>query len=294
LTPDASAAIAFDQVSLTLGARTILSGVDFAIRPGEFIGVLGPNGAGKTTLLRAILGLVRPSAGTIGVLGEPVRRGHRGVGYMPQHRSLASGHSLTGWDYVASAVGGWRWGLPRLDATERDEVAWALETVGASALAKRPLASLSGGERQRLLISQALLARPKLLLLDEPLISLDPTHQQGVVALVKRLQTEFGMAVLFSAHELNPLLNAVDRVLYLGQGRAVLGAVADVVTAPVLSALYGSPIEVLHVGSRVFVLNGSVDVERDAHQHECCGHHGHDHAHDHDHAEAPATDRRRA
>lgn len=261
-------AVAFEQVSLALGARTILSDVEFAIRSGEFIGLLGPNGSGKTTLLRAILGLVEPSAGTITVLDEPARRGNRMVGYMPQYRTLASGQSLTGWDYVASAAGGWRWGIPHLSEPERDDVTWALDTVGASALARRPLNSLSGGERQRLLISQALLGRPKLLLLDEPLISLDPTHQQGVVDLAKRLQTQFGMTVVFSAHELNSILSAMDRVLYLGQGRAVLGAVDDVVTSPVLSKLYGSPIEVLRVGSRVFVLNGGLEAERDAHRHE--------------------------
>ena len=157
-------------------------------------------------------------------------------------------------------------------------MAGALDTVGATALAHRPLASLSGGERQRLLISQALLGRPRLLLLDEPLISLDPAHQQGVVDLVKRLQTDFGMAVVFSAHELNPLLNAIDRVLYLGQGRAVLGPVDAVVTGPVLSKLYGSTIEVLRVGSRVFVLIGGVEIEPEAPRHESGAHDDHDHA----------------
>ncbi len=279
-------AVALERVTLTLGARTVLSGVDLQIRPGEFIGLLGPNGAGKTTLLRAVLGLVRPSAGVVRVGGEPARRGNRLVGYMPQHRALASGQSLTGWDTVASAAGGWRWGLPRLSAAERAEVEWALDTVGATALARRPLGSLSGGERQRVLISQALLGRPKLLLLDEPLISLDPGHQRAVVELARRLQVEFGMTVVFSAHELNPLLGAMDRVLYLGSGRAALGTVDEVVTGPVLSRLYGSPIEVLRTGSRVFVVSGGVEVERDAHRHEGCGHHAQaDHA---------AAERRRA
>ncbi len=276
-------AVAFRQVSLTLGAATILTGVDFTIRPGEFVGLLGPNGAGKTTLLRAVLGLLEPSAGAIQVLGEPATRGNRAVGYMPQNRKLAAGQSLTGWDFVAGAAGGWRWGLPMLSGAERDEVAWALDTVGASSLARRPLGSLSGGERQRLLISQALLGRPKLLLLDEPLMSLDPAHQQGIVDLVKRLQAEFGMAVVFSAHELNPLLDAMDRVLYLGQGQAVLGDVEDVVTTKVLSRLYGSAIEVLRLGSRIFVMNGSAEVEAEAHRHDG----------DHDHG-ATATAHRHA
>lgn len=267
-------ALAFEHVTLRLGARTVLSDIDLAIGAGRFIGLLGPNGAGKTTLMRAVLGLVQPSTGAIRVLGDPVRRGNRLVGYMPQHRTLAAGHSLTGWDYVASAAGGWRWGLPRLSQAERHEVEWALDTVAATALARRPLGSLSGGERQRLLISQALLGRPKLLLLDEPLISLDPSHQQSVVDLVKRLQREFGITVLFSAHELNPLLKAVDQVLYLGGGRAALGTVDEVVTAPVLSELYGAPIEVLRVGGRVFVVSGDVEVEREAHRHDACAHHG--------------------
>ncbi len=266
-------AVAFRQVSLTLGASIILEDVDFTIRAGEFVGLLGPNGAGKTTLLRAVLGLLEPSVGVIEVLGRPATRGNRAVGYMPQNRRLAAGQSLTGWDFVAGAAGGWRWGLPRLSRAERDEVAWALDKVGASSLARRPLGSLSGGERQRLLISQALLGRPKLLLLDEPLMSLDPAHQQGIVDLVKRLQSEFGMAVVFSAHELNPLLGAMDRVLYLGQGQAVLGEIDDVVTTTVLSRLYGSSIEVLRLGSRIFVMNGSAEAEAEAHRHDG----GHDH-----------------
>lgn len=267
-------ALELEGVTLRLGTRTVLSGVDIAIGAGQFVGLLGPNGAGKTTLLRAILGLVQPSDGTIRVLGEPVRRGNRAVGYMPQHRTAATGQSLTGWDYVASAAGGWRWGLPRLSPAERDEVEWALDVVGATALARRPLSSLSGGERQRLLISQGLLGRPKILLLDEPLISLDPNRQQAMVDLVKRLQVEFSMTVLFSAHELNPLLKVVDHVLYLGGGQAAMGTVDEVVTAPVLSRLYGAPIEVLRAGGRVFVVNGEVEVERDAHRHEVSAQHG--------------------
>ncbi len=265
--------VAFDGVTLELGGRTILSGVDLRVEPGSFVGLLGPNGAGKTTLMRAILGLVRPRAGTITVAGRPATRGRLDVGYMPQSRGQAD-LRWTGWDLVAGAAGGHRWGLPRLDRAARDEVAWALDTVGATALARRPLGELSGGERQRLLLSQALLGRPSLLLLDEPLISLDPTHQRGVVDLVARLSRELGLAVLFSAHELNPLMGAIDRVLYVGGGQAVLGPVDEVITGPVLSRLYGSPIEVLRLGRRIFVMAGDVEIEGDAHRHD---HHGHGH-----------------
>jgi zinc/manganese transport system ATP-binding protein len=282
-------ALAFDSATIQLGGRTILAGVSFAIEDGEFIGMLGANGAGKTTLMRAALGLVPVSGGAIRVLGQPVRRGNAAIGYMPQARGNFAGLRLTGYDVVASAAGGAGWGLPRHDASMRREIDWALEAVGARELARRSLSEISGGERQRLLLSQALLGRPKILLLDEPLISLDPGHQKSVVEIVKRLRDELKIAVIFSAHELNPLIHAIDRVLYLGAGKAVLGAVEDVITGPVLSRLYGTEIEVVRVGKRVFVMAGDVDVERDAHQHDHddAHSHGHDHGHhDHDGAHA--------
>ena len=270
--------VGFHAVTLGLAGRTILSDVTFAIEPGEFVGLLGPNGAGKTTLIRAILGLVKPSAGRITVLGRDAERGNAAIGYLPQVRG-ATDLRWTGWDFVASAASGHRWGLPRLGAADRCEVAWALERVGATDLARRPLGELSGGERQRLLLSQALLGRPKLLLLDEPLVNLDPTHQRGVVDLVSRLNRELGCAVLFSAHELNPLLPAMDRVLYVGKGQAVLGQVDEVITGPVLSRLYGSDIEVLRIGRRIFVMAGDSEVEGEAHRHD--GPEGHHHGHQH-------------
>jgi zinc/manganese transport system ATP-binding protein len=272
-------ALSFDEVSIELGGRTILAAVSIAIEHGEFIGMLGANGAGKTTLMRAALGLVPLSGGAISVLGRPATRGNGAVGYMPQARGNLAAMRLTGYDIVASAAGGAGWGLPRLDAATRREIDWALEAVGAQDLARRSLAEISGGERQRLLLSQALLGRPKLLLLDEPLISLDPGHQKSVVEIVKRLRDDLKIAVVFSAHELNPLINAIDRVLYLGAGKAVLGAVDEVFTGPVLSRLYGTDIEVVRIRDRVFVMAGDVDVERDAHRHEHSGDHGHDHEH---------------
>jgi zinc/manganese transport system ATP-binding protein len=182
---------------------------------------------------------------------------------------------LTGWDFVASGARGHRWGLPLLDRAAQHDVAWALDRVQATELARRPLAETSGGERQRLLLAQALLGRPRLLLLDEPLISLDPHRQQAVVELTRALQQELGITVLFSAHELNPLLGALDRVLYLGNGQAALGTVDEVITGTVLSRLYGSDIDVVRVIGRIFVMSGGHDVERDAHQHD----HGAAHVH---------------
>jgi zinc/manganese transport system ATP-binding protein len=268
-------AIEFYGVTLKIGGRTVLSDINLSIRDNEFIGVLGPNGSGKTTLMRAVLGLVTPRSGSVRVLGQPVAYGNPAVGYMPQTRSALDTMRLSGRDFVASGSKGHHWGLPLLSSQANRDVQWALAIVGATELSRRPLAEISGGERQRLLIAQALLGRPRLLLLDEPLISLDPHHQRAVVELTQDLQRELGIAVLFSAHEINPLLGVLDRVLYLGGGQAELGTVDEVITGPVLSKLYGSAIEVVRLNDRIFVMSGGHDVERDTHRHERDGRHVH-------------------
>jgi zinc/manganese transport system ATP-binding protein len=275
-------ALRFDHVAIELGGRTILSAADFAIEEGEFVGVLGANGSGKTTLMRATLGLVPVAGGAIEALDAPVTQGNAAIGYMPQNRGPLATLRLTGYDIVATGVNGAKWGVPRLSAAERREIDWALDMVDARDIARRSLNEISGGERQRLLLSQALIGKPRLLLLDEPLISLDPAHQKSVVETVKRLRTELKVAILFSAHELNPLIHAIDRVLYLGAGKAVLGDVDEVITGPTLSRLYGAEIEVVRVGGRIFVMSGDFDVERDPHRHEE-GEPGHEHGHGHDH-----------
>jgi len=261
-------AIELRDVSLTLGGRAVLSEVSLAIGEREFIGVVGPNGSGKTTLMRAILGLLPPRHGTIHVLGRPASRGNPAIGYLPQLRASVGSMRLCGFDVVASVFDSHRLGVPSLNAAGAREVAWALDMVGAEALARRPLTEMSGGERQLILLAQALVGHPRLLLLDEPLINLDPHHQRSVVELTRRLQQELKITVLFSAHELNPLLNALDRVLYLGSGHAALGTVDDVITGPVLSRLYGSPIEVVRLKGRIFVMAGEYDVELQEHRHD--------------------------
>ncbi|WP_404980003.1 MULTISPECIES: ATP-binding cassette domain-containing protein [unclassified Caballeronia] len=281
---ESKAALEVDHVTLELGGRAILNDASFAVQTGEFIGVLGPNGAGKTTLMRALLGLVPVASGAIRVNGEAVVRGNASIGYMPQIRAGLANRRVLGRDFVAMAADGHRWGLPHRDARTRADVERVLDLVGARQLAARPLSELSGGERQRLLLAQCLLGNPRLLLLDEPLISLDPRHQTGVVELVRRVQRELNITVLFSAHELNPLLNSLDRVLYLGNGRAALGTVDEVITNPVLSRLYGSTIDVMRVNGRIFVMSGDVEIDKLDHAHENGNGHQHEHEHPHDHA----------
>ena len=260
--------IELDHVTLARGHKVVLADVSLAIRSGEFIGVFGPNGAGKTTLLHAILGLLPPAAGQMKVLGTAPARGNRAAGYLPQQRVSVADLCLRGWDFVASACNGDRWGLPLCSRAGRHDVDRAIGLVEAQALAARPLCELSGGELQRLLLAQALLGRPQLLLLDEPFLSLDPHFQQAIVALVKRIQRDEGITVLFTAHELNALLGAMDRVLYLGQGRAALGTVEEVITSEVLSRLYGVPIDVVRVDERLLVVSGHGVVDADAHRHD--------------------------
>jgi zinc/manganese transport system ATP-binding protein len=260
-------AIELSDVSLMLAGRAVLANVSLAIGEHEFIGVFGPNGAGKTTLMRAILGLLPPSEGSIRVLGKVAARGNPAVGYMPQVRALSASVRLSGWDVVASVFDGHRLGLPALSKAGSLEIAWAIDMVGGQALARRPLMEMSGGERQRFFLAQALVGHPRLLLLDEPLISLDPHYQLEVVELVRRLQQDLKITVLFSAHEINPLLGVLDRVLYLGSGQAAIGAVDDVITGPVLSRLYGSSIDVVRLKGRIFVMSGEHNIEVEEHRH---------------------------
>ena len=274
--------IALDRVTITLGARTVLREISFDIQDGEFIGVLGPNGAGKTTLMRAILGLVAPSAGQLRVFGRAALRGDPGIGYLPQVRTTPPELRVRGRDFIASSVRGERWGLPTLNRADRVAIDTVLDAVGARDLAERPLSDMSGGERQRLLLAQAMFGEPKLLLLDEPLIGLDPRYQEAVIDLVRRFARARGITVLFCAHELNQLIGALDRVLYLGNGHAALGSVAEVMTAPVLSKLYGTEINVVRADGHIFVLSGGHDVEHSDHLHD--HERGHDHHHDHRHA----------
>jgi zinc/manganese transport system ATP-binding protein len=261
-------AVTLRGVALARGERAILSDVDAEIAAGEFIGILGPNGSGKTTLLHAILGLVRPAAGTVRVFGRPPGDSGGTIGYLPQKRSAIADLGMRGRDFIGSAVRGERWGLPRLTAADRADIDEMLTLVDGEGLAARPLSDMSGGELQRLLLAKALLGRPKLLLLDEPLMSLDLRYQAGVVALVQKVRERLGLTVLFTAHELNPLLGVMDRVLYLAYGRAALGAVDEVMTGEVLSRLYRTPIEVLRVDGRIIVVSAQGEMDVHAHHHD--------------------------
>lgn len=245
--------VSLSEVSVTLGGRVLFAGVDAQVRPGEFLAVLGPNGSGKSTLLRVLLGL-QPYQGSVLVNGRAPGRGSSLVGYAPQGRQMDRDLPVRGHDLVAMGFDGHRWGIPILNQREKERrVAAAIEAVEATAYAGAPVGNLSGGEQQRLLLAQAILHDPKLLLLDEPLASLDLHHQHEMVTLIANLSRRRGATVLFVAHDVNPLLPVLDRVLYIANGRAVSGTVDAVIQPDVLSNLYGSPVEVFRTRGRIFV-----------------------------------------
>jgi zinc/manganese transport system ATP-binding protein len=262
-----------DQVALRLGGRPVLRDVSLDLRAGEFVGLIGANGAGKTTLLRVILGLLRPNSGSVEVLGRPLRRGNPAVGYVPQKQQLDPETPLRGRDLVALGIDGQRWGIPLPSRKRRMRVDEVLRAVDAIHYADAPVGKLSGGEQQRLLIAQALLADPQILLLDEPLSNLDIRSANEVVQLVARIGRERGVAVLLVAHDMNPMLDVMDRVLYLAEGRSAIGRVDEVVRTEVLSRLYGYPVDVLHVRGRILVVGGAEMLmggqrEHEVHTHE--------------------------
>jgi len=269
-------AVALRDATIRLNGRPILSEVSLTIGNGEFVAVLGPNGAGKSTLMKAILGLVPLVTGSVNVLGRPPQQARSRIGYLPQRQSFDAATRVRGVDLVTLGLDGARWGVPvtltpgarHRRRAERQRVDEVIELVGAAAYADRAIGELSGGEQQRLLIATALVRRPRLLILDEPLDSLDLPNQAAVAGLIRRIASAEGVAVLLVAHDVNPLAAYLDRVVYLAGGRALCGEVAEVITAETLSDLYGTKIEVLRTSDGRLVVVG---------QPEAPHHHGHRH-----------------
>jgi zinc/manganese transport system ATP-binding protein len=243
-------------VNVTLGGREILTDVSFTIAPGEFVGLIGSNGAGKTTLLRVILGLQSANSGSVLLDGKARSRRNPMIGYVPQKFELDADMPLRARDLVALGIDAQRYGIPRPSRARRERVTAMLRAVDAESFADARIGELSGGEQQRVLIAHALIQQPQLLLLDEPLANLDLRSEQEVVTLLHRLAREQQIAVLISAHDVNPLLPVMDRVVYLAGGRAAVGTTDDVVRADVLSKLYGHHVDVLRIHGRVIVVAG--------------------------------------
>ncbi len=244
----------------------IWSGANFTIQKGEFVGVLGPNGAGKTTLFRLLLGLLSPNGGNITVFGKNPNRGNVRIGYVPQRHQVDSEIVIEALEIVrlGTCPGKWGFDSPKQANKERVEALRALADVGGSELAHRPLGSLSGGEQQRVFLAQALAGNPDLLLLDEPLANLDIRREGEMVQLINRVVKQRGVTVLLIAHNINPLLPVLNRVLYIANGRIATGDPHQVLNSESLSKLYNAPIEVLRDSRGRIAIIG---VEENEHHH---------------------------
>jgi zinc/manganese transport system ATP-binding protein len=258
------AAVRFTDAAVQIGGRTIWSDVNLTVATGDFVAVLGPNGVGKSTLIKAVLGLIGLSTGTVTVLGRPAGQSGKEIGYLPQRRNFDAALRVRGTDVVSLGADGERWGAPlpwgdRLfpgRRTARARVREVIDLVGASAFADRPIGEISGGEQQRLLIAQALVREPRLLVLDEPLDSLDLPSQASVASLISTICREQGVTVMLVAHDVNPILSYLDCVAYLAAGGAVCGAPEKVITSQTLTRLYRTPIEVLTASDGRLVVVG--------------------------------------
>lgn len=265
--------VSFDAARLAFGPRVLWEDLNLQVHPGEFLAVLGPNGSGKTSFINTMLGTTSLDSGSVRINGEAVRRGSPLVGLIPQQRPFGDNVPLRARDLVALGLDGNKLGVRLARKAVQTKVDQLLELVGAGGYADRAVAELSGGEQQRLRAAQALAGDPKVLLCDEPLLSLDLHHQQAISEVIHRQAVDQGAAVIFVTHEINPILPYVDRVLYLAEGRFHLGSVDEVMRSEVLTKLYGAPVQVLRVNGRIVVVSG------DGNRHLPPD--GHDHAEDH-------------
>ncbi len=231
------------DLAVVRNGRPALEGVSFVLEKGGNLAVVGPNGAGKTTLLSALAGLIRPSAGTIRVFGQPPGR-HLCLAYLPQRPAVEWNFPATVLDVVLMGRVGQVGLLRRLGPADRAKAQEALERVGLASLARRPIRELSGGEQQRMFLARALAQEASVLLLDEPLTGLDAPAQEGILVLLGELTGE-GLTVVVALHELDLVARHFSQALLLRTRPVALGAPPEVFTPAALRAAYGTALHLL-------------------------------------------------
>ncbi|WP_459612674.1 metal ABC transporter ATP-binding protein [Corynebacterium urogenitale] len=217
--------------------------LNLEVAPGEFLAVLGSNGVGKSTLLNVALGTRRLTHGSVNVEGP--------VGYIPQQRMFDPNTPLRAKDLVGLAVAH---GVLRNRRPQKHQVQEALAEVGATGLADLRVGELSGGQQQLIRQAQALANDPRVLLCDEPLLSMDLRAQKRTVELLDCRRREHNTSIVFVTHGINPILGVTDRILYITPHGHVIGSVEEVMTSETLSELYRTDVKVLNVDGRLVVV----------------------------------------
>jgi len=240
-----SSVITAENLTAGYHEKIVWEGANFAFGRGEFVAVIGPNGSGKTTLFRLLLGLQKPSDGTIEIFNSQPKRGNPRIGYVPQRHLIDNDTNIECLELVRLGLSGKRWGFNPFNHADREAAIAALEAVDALDLAHSPLGSLSGGELQRIFLAEALVSSPDILLLDEPLSNLDLKRETDLIHTVSKVVRSRGVTALLIAHNINPLLPHLDKVVYIANGRVATGKPSEVLTSESLTALYGVQVEVL-------------------------------------------------
>jgi len=246
--------------------RIVWQDANFGVRRGEFVAVIGPNGAGKTTLFRMLLGLQRPFRGDIRVFGTPPTRGNRKIGYVPQRHTIDHETHVESDKLVRLGYSGTHWGPGFSLRAEKEAATEALAAAGAADLGKKCVGAMSGGELQRVFLAEALVGDPELLLLDEPLANLDIRRSRELVQTISGLVRSRKVTTLLVAHDINPLIQSLDKVIYIANGKVATGAPSAVLTSESLTALYGVPVEVLRDSRNNIVIVGGEEGHGDEHE----------------------------
>uniref|UniRef100_A0A7C4GFT8 Metal ABC transporter ATP-binding protein n=1 Tax=candidate division WOR-3 bacterium TaxID=2052148 RepID=A0A7C4GFT8_UNCW3 len=252
-------AIRFEHVTVAFQRAVGIEDLSFELEPGEFLGIIGPNGSGKTTLLRTVLGLLRPVAGSVTVLGGRGRglvEVRRRIGYVPQRRPIEPGFPVSVLDAVMMGTYAGLGLLRRPGKRERELAHRALAAVGLGEAGDHVAGHLSGGQQQRLLLARALVQEPEVLLLDEPTAGVDVASRRQIVELVRRLHRERGLTTLYVTHDVNEIVPCVDKVMFLNRTLRAFGSCADVTSPKMLKELYGSTVVVVEREGRPYVLVG--------------------------------------
>lgn len=248
-----------EHLEISYAGKAVWRDATFSVRRGEFVAVIGPNGAGKTTLFRLLLGLVRPTAGTLRVFDQLPSRGDARIGYVPQRHTVDHETHVAADTLVGLGYSGARWGTGFARRADREAAAAALEAVGASELGPKCLGTMSGGELQRVFLAEALVGNPSMLLLDEPLSNLDMRRSRELVEVVHGLVQSKKVTTLLVAHDINPLIQCLDKVIYVANGNVATGSPETVLTSDSLTRLYGVPVEVLRDSRNHLVIVGGED-----------------------------------